>query len=239
MPSSFKELGSVPVLAVLVLAVLGGSCVPVPVAVAVPVAPAPAPVLVTQEGFEMNASRPGADYRALDIAPHPEICRNACLGEAPCVAFTYVAPGLEGPSARCRLKRAVPPLVADACCVSGIKPPPPPPVPAPPPAQAPPPPVAVAPPAVAPPPPPVAVAPPPPRVVRPFENRIARPGGDYRSFELPAANPEMCREMCYHETRCRAFTYVHPNVQGPYARCSLKGAVTPPVSNQCCISGLK
>ena len=85
----------------------------------------------------------------------------------------------------------------------------------------------------------MAVAPPPPRVVRPFENRIARPGGDYRSFELPAANPEMCREMCYHEARCRAFTYVHPNVQGPYARCSLKGAVTPPVSNQCCISGLK
>lgn len=228
MPSSFKEPGGVLAPAALVLAVLGGSCVPVPVAVgvAVPVAPAPAPVLVTQEGFEMNASRPGADYRALDIAPHPEICRNACLAEAPCVAFTYVAPGLEGPTARCRLKRAVPPLVADACCVSGIKPPPPPPV-------------VVAPPAQAPPPPPVAVAPPPPRVVRPFENRIARPGGDYRSFELPAANPEMCREMCYHETRCRAFTYVHPNVQGPYARCTLKGAVTPPVSNQCCISGLK
>ena len=233
MPSSFKEPGGV-----LVLALLGWSCAPVPVAVGVtvPVAPAPAPVVVTREGFEMNASRPGADYRALDIAPQPEICRNACLAEAPCVAFTYVAPGVEGPSARCRLKRAVPPLVADACCVSGIRPPAPPPpapVPAPPLARASPPPPA------APPPPPVAVAPPPPRVVRPFENRIARPGGDYRSFELPAANPEMCREMCYHEARCRAFTYVHPNVQGPYARCSLKGAVTPPVSNQCCISGLK
>ncbi len=124
MRSSFKEPCGV-----LWLALLAGSCVPVPVGVGVtvPIAPAPAPVVVTGPGFEMNANRPGADYRGFDIAPHPEICRNACLGEAPCAAFTYVAPGVQGPAARCWLKSAVPPLVPDACCVSGFKPAAPPP----------------------------------------------------------------------------------------------------------------
>jgi hypothetical protein len=210
MRSSFREASCV-----LALALLAGSCVPVPVpvgvGVTVPVAPPPAAVVVTGSGFEMNASRPGADYRIFEIAPHPEICRNVCLGEAPCAAFSYVAPGVEGPSARCRLKRAVPPLVADACCVSGIKP-------------------------AAPPPPP----PPPPRpVYRPFEGGFTRPGADYRSFELPAANPEMCREICYREPRCAAFTYVHPHIQGNYARCWLKSAAPPAMPNGCCISGVK
>jgi PAN domain len=210
MRSSFKEPCGV-----LWLALLAGSCVPVPVGVGVtvPIAPAPAPVVVTGPGFEMNANRPGADYRGFDIAPHPEICRNACLGEAPCAAFTYVAPGVQGPAARCWLKSAVPPLVPDACCVSGFKPAAPPP----------------------PPPPP----PPPHPAYRKFEGGFTRPGADYRTFDLPAANPEMCREICYREPRCAAFTYVHPHVVGPWARCSLKSAAPPAMPNGCCISGVK
>jgi hypothetical protein len=208
MRSSLKE-GS----GALTLALLGWSCVPVPVGVgvAVPIAPAPPPVVVTGPGYEMNANRPGAEYRNFEIAPQPEICRNACLAEASCAAFTYLAPGVQGPQARCSLKGAVPPLVADACCISGIKPP-------------------------APPPPP----PPSPRpAYRPFDGAFTRPGADYRSFELPAANPEMCREICYREARCAAFTYVHPHIQGPYARCYLKNAVPPAMPNGCCISGYK
>ena len=34
-------------------------------------------------------------------------------------------------------------------------------------------------------------------------------------------------------------TYVHPRVQGPYARCYLKSAVPPAMPNGCCISGYK
>jgi len=215
MRPGFKEPG-----VVLVLAVGGWSCaaVPVGVGVTVPVAPAPAPVVVTGRGFEMNANRPGAEYRNFEIGPHPELCRNACLAEAPCAAFTYLSPGIQGPGARCSLKSAVPPIVADACCVSGIKPAAPPP----------------------PPPPQAAPPPPPPRpAYRPFDAGFTRPGADYRSFELPAANPEMCREICYREARCAAFTYVHPHIEGPYARCYLKSAVPPAMPNGCCISGYK
>ncbi|HEY4395593.1 MAG TPA: PAN domain-containing protein [Polyangia bacterium] len=203
-----------------VLALLAGSCVPASVGVGVtaPAAPAPAPVVVTQAGFEMNANRPGAEYRSFDVAPHPEICRDACGAEAPCAAFTYLAPGVRGPSARCSLKRAVPALVADACCVSGLRP-------------------------AAPPPPPAPLPPPPaasPRPgYRPFEGGFTRPGADYRTFEMPAANPEMCREICYREARCAAFTYVHPHIEGPYSRCHLKNAVPPAMPNGCCISGIK
>jgi len=188
--------------------------VPVGVGVTVPVAPAPPPVVVAGPGFEMNANRPGAEYRNFEIAPHPEICRNACLAEAPCAAFTYLAPGVQGPTARCSLKSAVPPMVADACCLSGLRP-------------------------AAPPPQPPAPPPPPRPAYRPFDGAFTRPGADYRSFELPAANPEMCREICYKEPRCAAFTYVHPHIQGPYARCYLKNAVPPAMPNGCGISGYK
>jgi 1-phosphatidylinositol phosphodiesterase len=189
------------------------SCLPVGVGVTVPIAPAPAPV-VLGPGFEVNVNRMGSDYRSFDIgAPQPEICQNACMNEPQCVAFTYVNPGVQGPNARCWLKNSVPPPNPDGCCISGVKyaggPPPPPP-------------------------------PPPPSVPRGvFEHGIDRAGADYRSFDLPAPNPEMCREACFNEPQCRAFTYVHPRIQGPNARCWLKGSVPPPNPNGCCISGVK
>ena len=51
-----------------------------------------------------------------------------------------------------------------------------------------------------------------------LEANTDRPGADYRSFELGAPRPELCRDACWGEPQCRAFTYVRPGVQGPRAR---------------------
>jgi 1-phosphatidylinositol phosphodiesterase len=208
MRTSFKQL-----LLVVALAAPTWSCVPVPigVGVGVPIAPAPPPVVVAGPGFEVNVDRPGSDYRSFDLpAPQPDICRNQCMSETACVAFTYVNPGVQGPAARCWLKNSVPPPNPSGCCVSGVKyaggPPPP---------------------------------PPPPMGFQALERGMNRPGMDFRSFDLPAPNPEICREACYRDPRCVAFTYVHPGVQGPAARCWLKNPAPEAVPDRCCISGVK
>jgi len=200
-------------------------------------------------GLEYNVDRPGSDYRSFDLpTPSPEQCQAACMNEPACVAFTYVNAGVQGPSPRCWLKNAVPQPVPQTCCVSGVKyasepPPPPPPAPAPPPPasgwQGQP---------VPPPPPPAPPPPPPPsgwqgRPVPPpaqqWEPRTDRSGHDYRSFALRAPRPELCRDACWNEPACRAFTYVRPGVQGPTARCWLKNGVPPARLNDCCLSGVK
>ena len=72
--------------------------------------------------FEMNVDRPGYDFQNFDLPqPRPELCREACLREQQCQAFTYVNPGVQGPSARCWLKMSVPPPTPSDCCISGVK----------------------------------------------------------------------------------------------------------------------
>jgi hypothetical protein len=185
------------------------------------------------QGLEYGVNRPGSDYRSFDLAsPAPEICRDTCASEPTCVAFTYVNPGVQAANARCWLKNGVPQPVPDNCCVSGVRaggdafqasPPPPAPVEAPP----------LAPPAPAPPPPPAPVA------GHGLEPGVNRPGSDYRSFDLPTPNPEMCRDTCRNEATCVAFTYVNPGVQSPNARCWLKNGVPQPVPDNCCVSGVR
>lgn len=70
------------------------------------------------------------------------------------------------------------------------------------------------------------------------KNRL---GGDYRHFDLPAADPELCRAACDDDAQCKAFTYVKPGFQGPSARCWLKAPVAPPArpNEACCVSGAK
>jgi len=72
-----------------------------------------------------------------------------------------------------------------------------------------------------------------------MEVNTDRPGLDYRSFDLPAADPNLCRNACAGEANCKAFTYVRLGVQGPNARCWLKSSVPNPVSSNCCVSGVK
>jgi len=202
-------------------------------------------------------------------SPSPEMCQSTCMNEPTCVAFTYVNPGVQGPNPRCWLKNAVPAPVPQSCCVSGTKyggaTPPPSPSEPPPPAAAPPPPPppppssgwqGTPPPAPAPAPPPPSsewrgTPPPPPPAsgwrgtpttpvpARQWEPNTDRPGSDYRSFDLREPRPELCRDACWGEAQCRAFTYVRPGVQGPHARCWLKNVVPPARPNDCCLSGMK
>ena len=55
-----------------------------------------------------------------------------------------------------------------------------------------------------------------------LEQNTDRPGSDYNSFDLPAADPQMCAARCQQDGRCHAFTYVSPGIQGANARCWLK-----------------
>ena len=61
---------------------------------------------------------PGQDYDSFD-APSATVCRNTCGGESRCKAYTWVKPGIQGPSGRCWLKKEEPALVKDGCCDSG------------------------------------------------------------------------------------------------------------------------
>jgi hypothetical protein len=72
-----------------------------------------------------------------------------------------------------------------------------------------------------------------------MEDNTDRMGMDYRSFDLPAADPKLCKSACEAETQCKAYTFVRPGVQGPQARCWLKTSVPNPTRSACCVSGVK
>jgi PAN domain-containing protein len=68
-----------------------------------------------------------------------------------------------------------------------------------------------------------------------------RPGGDYRYFTQRPDTGYVLRECmtaCQQDQRCRAFTVVNPNVQGPWMGCWMKDSVPPLVANNCCFSGV-
>jgi hypothetical protein len=72
-----------------------------------------------------------------------------------------------------------------------------------------------------------------------FEANTNRPGSDYRVFDLPSANPQLCQQQCISESGCRAWTYVRPNsVQGPHPRCWLKNSIPSRKTADCCVSGV-
>ena len=66
-----------------------------------------------------------------------------------------------------------------------------------------------------------------------------RPGGDYVNYDLPQPDVELCRSACAKDSRCNAFTYVKPAVQGASARCWLKSSIPAGGPSGCCISGTK
>lgn len=146
--------------------------------------------------LEIGIDRPGLDYTSFNISPDYRICQSACENDKQCQAFTYVHPGVQGPSARCWLKSAAPNRVASGCCYSGVK-----------------------------------------SITR--EYGWDRPGSDYSNFNLPiGSNIENCAYYCKNDTRCVAYTFVHPNLQGPYPRCWLKNKMPSLVANPGCDSGI-
>jgi len=72
-----------------------------------------------------------------------------------------------------------------------------------------------------------------------FEPNVDRFGSDYFNFQLPGPQPLLCQQACVGDGNCRAWTYVHPGIQGANAMCWLKNPAPPPVASDCCISGAK
>ena len=70
--------------------------------------------------MEYGTNRPGDDYRTFS-ASEPQVCQDACAGEAQCVAYTFVKPGVQAATGMCWLKDRVPPPNPDANCISGVK----------------------------------------------------------------------------------------------------------------------
>jgi hypothetical protein len=71
------------------------------------------------------------------------------------------------------------------------------------------------------------------------EMSVDRPGHDYVSFELDEDFPA-CQMACEGESRCKAWTWVVPGVQGSTARCWLKDVVPAPVGGASyAVSGVK
>lgn len=71
--------------------------------------------------FEPNIDRAGRDYS--NTASKSAVdCSFKCQAEGnQCRAWTFVKPGLQGPSGRCFLKTGSPATRRDACCTSGAR----------------------------------------------------------------------------------------------------------------------
>jgi hypothetical protein len=72
-----------------------------------------------------------------------------------------------------------------------------------------------------------------------YKPGIDFPGFDYRSFDLPRPRPRLCQEACLSDERCHAWTFVKPDVFGPFPQCWLKTRVPAEQSNPCCVSGTR
>jgi len=74
-----------------------------------------------------------------------------------------------------------------------------------------------------------------------MEQNVDRPGGGVlRQFNPATDDPTLCQQACLDDEDCHAWTYVKPNtIQGPSPNCWLKPEISPPVPNNCCISGTK
>ena len=73
-------------------------------------------------GLEYNFNRWGSDYRDFDLPTDasPQVCRQLCLKDDDCRAFTYGRPAAQGQKPHCWLKNAVPEPSADSHYVSGV-----------------------------------------------------------------------------------------------------------------------
>jgi len=61
------------------------------------------------------------------------------------------------------------------------------------------------------------------------------PGSDYVNFG--ASSAFVCRNTCGGDSRCKAWAWVKPGIQGPTGRCWLKHRLPDLVKNACCVSG--
>ena len=69
---------------------------------------------------ENRTNRWGSDYTNFD-SDGWESCQAACAGQGRCASWSYVQPGVQGPSGRCWLKTIVARPSDDANVISGVK----------------------------------------------------------------------------------------------------------------------
>lgn len=163
--------------------------------------------------MEVNTNRPGRDYRSVTMSsPRPDLCMETCLGEARCMAWTFVPPGRQGAQAKCWLKSGVPRSTRSPGMASGV---------------------VTRPSAAA-----RAVESRPAGPNSTMERETNRPGRDYRNLALPDPRPEVCMETCLSEARCMAWTFVPPGRQGKQARCWLKSAAPRATRSPGMVSGV-
>ena len=84
--------------------------------------PAEANPTASLDGLEFGMRRPGDNYEDFELeVGDPRVCREACLEDPRCEAFTYRRPTWQGVTAHCWLKDAVPPQEADAGYITGVR----------------------------------------------------------------------------------------------------------------------
>jgi hypothetical protein len=71
------------------------------------------------------------------------------------------------------------------------------------------------------------------------EANVDFPGNDYTSVTLDVPDVRACQEKCGVDTKCKAYTYVKPGIQGPKAICYFKNKVSFAKKSNCCTSGIK
>jgi hypothetical protein len=73
--------------------------------------------------IEPDIDRPGMDYDSFNLSTDdPKLCRNACIMDTKCKAYTYFKPGAQGQKARCVLKTGASAPQKNTNCISGVKP---------------------------------------------------------------------------------------------------------------------
>lgn len=80
------------------------------------------PARAADPSIQEDTDRPSGDFKWFDL-PRPwlELCREACINDDECRAWTYMKPNVRGPLASCWLKNDVGPTVPNKCCTSGTR----------------------------------------------------------------------------------------------------------------------
>lgn len=69
---------------------------------------------------EDRVNRPGSDFQNFN-SENWQRCETACAQNNSCASWSYVRPGVQGPTGRCWLKNRVARPVADTNVISGVK----------------------------------------------------------------------------------------------------------------------
>lgn len=75
---------------------------------------------LSSAGKEAGYDRPGMNLAGMPVEKtSPGRCRNACIRNHDCRAWSWVKPGVNGPGAQCYLKNGIPWAKKNDCCSSG------------------------------------------------------------------------------------------------------------------------